>query len=643
MLNIRILKTTKLFLLASLLAFSALAQDARVSQYHAMPLVVNPAQTGDFEGKLRILGLAAKVDNDIQHNYIFNGSADFNVGKAENWSFGLNYMRSGAPAFPVSGQYFGASAAKRFYLDKAGLQTLRVGAQATYITGGANMSKSNYDRLLDVGAFRYLDKPLVSSITGDETSTSYLNYSVGVKYKIEIGRLRIETGFSAYNITNPNHNLQYEGVNTLLKRYRVTAVSNLHYQFSQKDAVRVEHYSWKEGIFLRDYKAKRDTTGIHETTYSLTWLHKIKNNTVSLGAYSRSWQAVYGIATVNLSDRVGISASYEFPILKDYYNVSHLELGLSFYPFGKKTSIKKQTETFRKQVTGLVPKGVTLCPPCDSIRIVKETTPEIAKKPVEVVPAKVNIPRMPISPNLGDAMLFADTVYYDLDKYNIRPDAQVKLNQVGRLMKRLNLTLDVKSHTDLRASIAYNKKLSERRAASVKSYLTALGVNPSNIETSFYGKSEPVVGCSTCIDSLQEKNRRSVLMLKGFNDVNLQKILDEGLFGPEVKNRAQLEAKIKALLTLEEATNASFSNGVSATLANDKYYTIQVASVNAESETTALDLRWLNMFSERSQDGMRKYFYGLFLNMDQAQKAMESLQKLGLNNTTIKEVGLVLN
>lgn len=641
MLNIKIYKIAKVLTLTMLLGANVLAQDARVSQYNSIPLAVNPAQTGDFEGKLRILGLAARVDNDIQHNYIFNGSADFNFGKAENWSLGLNYMRSGSPNFPVNGQYFGFSAAKRFYLDKAGLQTLRFGGQATYITGGADMSKSNYDRLLDVGAFRYLDKPLSASITGTETTTSYLNYSVGVKYKIEVGRLKIETGFSAYNVTNPNHNLKYEGVNTLLKRYRVTALSNIQYQFSPKDAVRVEHYSWKEGIFLRDYKPKRDTVGIHETTYSLTWLHKIKNNTVSFGAYSRSWQAVYGIAAINISDRVGISASYEFPILKDYYNVSHMEIGLSFFPFGKKTTIKKQTDVFRKQVTGLVPVGVTLCPPCDSIKV-KEATPEVVK-PKEEVPAKIDIPRVPISTNVGDAIIFADTVYYDLDKYNIRPDAQVKLNQVGRLMKRLNLTLDVKSHTDLRASVAYNKKLSERRAASVKSYLTALGVNPSSIETSWFGKSEPVIGCSTCIDSLQEKNRRSVLMLKGFNNANLEKILEEGLFGADVKNRAQLEAKIKELLTLEETSNASFSSGVPATLANDKYYTIQVAAVSAENETSALDLRWLNMFSERNQDGVRKYFYGLFLNLDQAQKAMENLQKLGFKNTTVKEVGLTLN
>jgi outer membrane protein OmpA-like peptidoglycan-associated protein len=641
MLNIKVLKITTLSIFAILLAFNSLAQDARVSQYNSIPLAVNPAYTGDFEGKLRVLGLAARVDNDVRYNYILNGSADVNFGRDDNWSFGLNYMRSGAPQFPVSGQYYGVSAAKRFYLDKTKLQTLRLGAQATYITGGADMSKTNYDRLLDVGAFRYLDKPISSSIVGNETTTSYLNYSVGVKYKIEIGRLKLETGFSAYNITNPNHNLQYEGVNTLLKRYRVTALSNVQYQFSDRDAVRIEHYSWKEGIFLRDYKARRDTAGVHETTYSLTWLHKIKNTTVSLGAYSRSWQAAYAVAAVNFSDRFGISASYEIPMLKDYYNVSHIELGISFYPFGKKPDIKKDTEVFRKRVTAVTPKGITVCPPCDSIKV--KDPVEKPKTPDEEKTSKVVIPRVPINSNLGDAMLFADTVYYDLDKYNIRPDAQVKLNQVGRLMKRLNLTLDVQSHTDLRASIAYNKKLSERRAASVKSYLTALGVNPTNIQTSWFGKSEPVIPCSTCIDSLQEKNRRSVLMLKGFNELNLQKILDERLFGPEVTNRAQLEAKIKALLTFEETTNASFSNGVAASLGSDKYYTIEVASVNAEGETSALDLRWLNMFSERTQDGMRKYFYGLFLNKDQAQKAVESLQKLGLKNTTIKEVGLVLN
>lgn len=642
MLSINFLKAlTAAALLVFFSAFNLYAQDARVSQYNAIPLVVNPAQTGDFEGKLRVLGLGARVNNVTAHNYIYNLSADLNLGKSENWAVGLNYMRSGASSFPVHGNYFGASVARRFFLDKAGLQQLRLGAQASYLTGGVDMTKSGYDRLLDVSAFRYLNRAINS---GNTATTSYLNYSVGAKYKIEIGRLKIETGFSAYNITNPNHNLNYQGVNTLLKRYRVAALSGLQYQFSDKDAVRVEHYSWKEGIFLRDYKPQRDTVEIHETTYSLTWLHKVKNNTLSLGVYSRSWQSVYGVAAINLSDRVGISASYEVPMLKTYYDVAHVELGLSFYPFRKKSTLDKKTAQFKKQVTAITPIGVSLCPPCDSIKVSNQAIVAAKEKADSVkTEVKAPMPLVPLSTNSGNAILFVDTVYYHLDKYNIRPDAQLKLNQISRLMKRLDLTLDVRSHTDLRASVAYNKKLSERRADAVKTYLSALGVNPAKIEVSWFGKKEPINNCISCIDSLQEKNRRSELVLKGFNEQNLQKIIDERLFGPEVTNKEELELKLKQLLSLEDKLEAGLTTATSAMVADNKYYTIQVTKLPAQNETSALDLRWLNMFSEKNQEGYRKYFYGIFLNKDQAQKALEKLQQIGFKDASIKEVGLFLN
>lgn len=633
----------------SFLAFKSFGQDARVSQYNAIPLLVNPAQTGDFEGQLRALGLGVRVNSRTAHNYMYNASVDYNLGVRNDWGLGLNYMRSGADAFPISGHYFGASVARRFYLDKAGLQQLRIGAQASYLTGDVDANKTGYDRLLDVSAFRYLNRPLANPSNGNTASASYLNYSLGAKYKFEIARFKIETGFAAYNITNPNHNFSYQGTNTLLKRYRVTALTSLSYQFSHQDAFKVEHYSWKEGIFLRDYKPTRDTVGIHETTYSLTWLHRVRNNTFSVGVYSRSWQSVYGVVAVNLSDRIGLSASYETPILKPYYDIAHVELGLSFYPFRKKASTKNSAEQLTKQVTGLLPFGTTFCLPCE-VKVAQAIPPVISetappKKAIDSLAADT-VPKWPVLPlksNIGSGLLYADTIYYNLDKYNIRPDAQVKLDQISRIMKRLDLSLDVRSHTDLRANAAYNKKLSERRADAVKNYLMGSGINPDKISTSWFGKNQPINNCITCIDSLQEKNRRSELVLKGFNDQNLQIMLDEKFFGDEVRTKAELEAKIKQTLALEGGIDSTLIGGSSGVVSDNRYYTVQVAAIKIENEETVLDLKWLNMFNEKGKDGYRRYFYGVFMNKDQADKALLKLKQLGLKDALIREVSLSLN
>jgi len=52
-------------------------------------------------------------------------------------------------------------------------------------------------------------------------------------------------------------------------------------------------------------------------------------------------------------------------------------------------------------------------------------------------------------------------------------------------------------HTDRLGSDAYNQKLSERRAAAVKTYLVSKGVEANRIYTEGKGKKQPVTG-TTC-------------------------------------------------------------------------------------------------------------------------------------------------
>ena len=100
-----------LFLLIFFLGATAglYAQDPRVSQYQAIPLLVSPAQTGDFDGKMRITGLYARVDNDLAHNNFFNSSVDWRLGQKGRWGLGLNYFQSGSAKVPMVGKNLGIS------------------------------------------------------------------------------------------------------------------------------------------------------------------------------------------------------------------------------------------------------------------------------------------------------------------------------------------------------------------------------------------------------------------------------------------------------------------------------------------------------------------------------------------------------
>lgn len=121
-------------------------------------------------------------------------------------------------------------------------------------------------------------------------------------------------------------------------------------------------------------------------------------------------------------------------------------------------------------------------------------------------------------PELPDSMKLSN-IYYDFDRWNIRPEAARTLDQLITLMNQHpSMELELSSYTDSRGSIGYNVALSEKRAASVKNYLINHGIDQGRIKSGGFGKSRMVNGCSTgvpCNESEHQQNRRTeVKMVK---------------------------------------------------------------------------------------------------------------------------------
>ncbi len=73
----------------------------------------------------------------------------------------------------------------------------------------------------------------------------------------------------------------------------------------------------------------------------------------------------------------------------------------------------------------------------------------------------------------------ADT-FFDFDKSTLKPEGRQLLDQVAQQANGIDLeTIIAVGHTDSIGTEAYNQKLSERRAASVKSYLVSKGIDPT--------------------------------------------------------------------------------------------------------------------------------------------------------------------
>lgn len=104
-------------------------------------------------------------------------------------------------------------------------------------------------------------------------------------------------------------------------------------------------------------------------------------------------------------------------------------------------------------------------------------------------------------------------IYFDLDKSNIRTDAEIELQKILNVMLEYpNLVVDIRSHTDSRGSNVYNEKLSDRRANSSRQWLIDKGIAPERLTAKGYGENRLVNHCADgvkCSEEEHQQNRRS--------------------------------------------------------------------------------------------------------------------------------------
>ncbi len=118
-------------------------------------------------------------------------------------------------------------------------------------------------------------------------------------------------------------------------------------------------------------------------------------------------------------------------------------------------------------------------------------------------------------------ILNLNPIYFDFDKYYIRPDAEIELAKVLVYMETYpSVRIDVRSHTDSRGNDEYNRTLSQNRNVSTRDWLIAKGINPSRLSGRGYGESQLVNECSNgvqCSEEQHQLNRRSEFIVLSNN------------------------------------------------------------------------------------------------------------------------------
>jgi outer membrane protein OmpA-like peptidoglycan-associated protein/tetratricopeptide (TPR) repeat protein len=110
-----------------------------------------------------------------------------------------------------------------------------------------------------------------------------------------------------------------------------------------------------------------------------------------------------------------------------------------------------------------------------------------------------------------------EIIYFDLDKANIRKDAEVELAKILEVMKQYpSMEIDVRSHTDSRQTKGYNLALSDKRVKSTIKWLVANGVEAKRLTGRGYGESQLVNKCADdipCTEEEHQANRRSEFII----------------------------------------------------------------------------------------------------------------------------------
>jgi outer membrane protein OmpA-like peptidoglycan-associated protein/tetratricopeptide (TPR) repeat protein len=109
-------------------------------------------------------------------------------------------------------------------------------------------------------------------------------------------------------------------------------------------------------------------------------------------------------------------------------------------------------------------------------------------------------------------------IYFDFDRYNIRPDAEIELAKIlAALREYPQLNIHIESHTDSRGNDSYNEALSEKRAQSTLDWLVGKGIAKNRLSAKGYGEYQLQNQCTNgvkCTEEQHQLNRRSMFIIQ---------------------------------------------------------------------------------------------------------------------------------
>ena len=228
---------------------------------------------------------------------------------------------------------------------------------------------------------------------------------------------------------------------------------------------------------------------IDTTPYKIC-IELINSDSPLIGINNTPLEISYQNRQLNLLSDDGGKACFSISAIDAFVNPSQ-SLSINI----KKSGFESITQQMHSLILSSENKNITLNQPLKPIKV--------------IMPPVVKIK---IGQDLGK-LLNLNPIYFDLGKWDVRPDAAIELDKIVKAMQEFpGLIIELGSHTDSRASAKFNQTLSQKRAESSGKYILSKGIDPKRLTWKGYGESKLLNKCKDgvkCSEDDHSKNRRT--------------------------------------------------------------------------------------------------------------------------------------
>ncbi len=285
-----------LFVLCSLFfALPVISQDIHFTQFFTNPLILNPAQTGNYEGNYRV-GFNFKaqwpfaISNTVYNYHTESPFIDFSFGERKlktSWfGLGLNFVNDQAGDGRLLYRRFGLSGAYHQAFDKDHRYVLSTGVGFSYIIRSVDFSRFYFNnQWVDDDGFNI---SLPNNEPVQRESFQMIDLAAGLNFGAQVhDQVKLDFGFSMLHLTRPKHS--FLGTTERLG-LRYQASTGITYSINERISVTVN------GYYGYEKKAQEIVAGAM-LGYGF---YKIKSsgadNTIYFGMYYRGKDALAPLA-----------------------------------------------------------------------------------------------------------------------------------------------------------------------------------------------------------------------------------------------------------------------------------------------------------------------------------------------------------